>query len=218
MRTRSSLGFFTSLVLLLAPAALAGCGNADDDGGGSDLQWYTTCGDPACGGYTPTPGATLCSDEQAGAACSEDGVRCELPGDDCNTDLLCTDTDPATNCPISRARFKHEIQYLDDAARAAAAGALLDVRLATYRYRGARDDGREHLGFVIDDLPANSPAVAADGQHVDLYGYTSMTVAALQAQAGEMQRLQAEVAALRREIAELRRAAGTPGAAAGSLD
>lgn len=218
MRTRSSLGFLTPLVLLLAPAALAGCGNADDDGGGSDLQWYTTCGDPVCGGHTPTPGATLCSDEQAGAACSEEGVSCEIPGDDCNADLLCTDTDPTTNCPISRARFKHEIQYLDGAARAAAAGALLDVRLATYRYRGARDDGREHLGFVIDDLPASSPAVAADGQRVDLYGYTSMTVAALQAQAEEMQRLQAEVAALRRELAELRRAAGARGAAAGSLD
>jgi hypothetical protein len=206
MRTRSSLGVLIPLVLLCVPAALAACGNADDDGGG-DLQWYTTCGDPVCGGHTPTPGATPCSDEQAGAACGEAGARCEIPGDDCNADLLCTDTDPATNCPISRAAFKREIQYLDDAGRAAAASALLDLRLATYRYRGARDDGRDHLGFVIDDLPARSPAVAADGQRVDLYGYTSMTVAALQAQAAQVQRLQAEVDALRRELAALRPAA-----------
>jgi hypothetical protein len=200
MRVSSRLDLLMYLVLLIA---LAGCGDEED---GNDLQWYQTCGDPVCGGYTPTPGAPVCTSEQAGAACSQDGIRCEIANDDCNADLLCTDSDPAINCPISRERFKHAIQYLDDAGRQAAAEALLDVRLATYRYRGGRDDGRDHLGFVIDDLPADSPAVRPDGQHVDLYGYTSMAVAALQAQAEEMQRLQAELAALQREIAALRRA------------
>jgi hypothetical protein len=203
MQASSRLRFLTCLVLLTAPAMLTGCGDEDDS---SELQWYQTCGDPVCGGYTPSPGATVCTDEQAGAACSKDGILCEIPNDDCNADLLCTDSDPAINCPISQKRFKHAIQYLDDAARRAAAEALLDVRLASYRYRGARDDGGDHLGFVIDDLPVDSPAVHADGRHVDLYGYTSMTVAALQAQAEQMQRLQAELTALRREIADLRQA------------
>jgi hypothetical protein len=39
--------------------------------------------------------------------------------------------------------------------------------------------------------------VAADGEHVDLYGYISMAVAALQVQAQEIAALRAEVKALK---------------------
>jgi Chaperone of endosialidase len=200
--------FFSCLVLLAAAAALAGCGSGDDGGGPPDSgapQWFTTCGDPACGGYTPTPGATVCTDQQVGQACGALDTRCEIPDDSCNADLLCTTSDPATNCPISQARFKHAIEYLGGEERGAAAAALLDLRLATYRYRGARDDGRRHLGFVIDDLPAGSPAVHVDGRHVDLYGYTSMAVAALQTQAEHVQRMEDRMAELEREVDTLRR-------------
>jgi hypothetical protein len=200
---------FFSCLVLLAATAFAGCGSGDD-GGRADsgaAQWYTTCGDPACSGYTPTPGATVCTNQQVGQACSEANATCEIPDDSCNANLLCTTSDPATNCPISRQRFKHAIQYLDGQERGAAAAALLDLRLATYRYRDARDDGRRHLGFVIDDLPAGSPAVHADGQHVDLYGYASMAVAALQTQAEHVQRMEARMAELEREVDALRQAA-----------
>ena len=198
--------FFACLVLLAAAVALAGC-SSDDDGGQPDAgppQWFTTCGDPACGGYMPTPGATLCTDQRVGQACGPLDSSCEIPGDDCNADLLCTTSDPATNCPISQARLKHGIDYLDGAEGGAAAAALLDLRLATYRYRDVRDDGRRHLGFVIDDLPAGSPAVHAGGRHVDLYGYTSMAVAALQTQAEHVQRMEARMAELEREVEALR--------------
>jgi hypothetical protein len=200
--------------VLIVPAALAACGDVEPAPDARPaLQWYTTCGDPACGGYSPTPGATLCSSEQAGQACGQADARCEIPNDDCNADLLCTDGDPAINCPISRQRFKHAIRYLDTGDRQAAAAAVLELPLATYRYRGVRDDGRQHLGFVIDDLPAGSPAVHADGQHVDLYGYTSMAVAALQAQAERVQALEAQMAALQAELAALRQAPSCPAAA-----
>src|SRR5439155_22412171 len=61
-----------------------------------------------------------------------------------------------------------------------------------------------HLGFIIDAVGA-SPAVAADGGHVDLYGYTSMAVGAIQAQQRRIDALTREVAALRAELARLRR-------------
>jgi hypothetical protein len=204
---RLSRVFVSCLALLAAAAALAGCDGDDDPGGQPDAsapRWFTACGDPVCGGYTPTPGATVCTNQQVGQACSPLEARCEIPDDDCNADLLCTTSDPATNCPISQARFKHAIEYLEPEERGAAAAALLDLRLATYRYRGGRDDGRRHLGFVIDDLPAGSPAVHADGLHVDLYGYTSMAVAALQTQAEHVQRMEARMAELEREVEALR--------------
>jgi hypothetical protein len=71
------------------------------------------------------------------------------------------------------------------------------VKLARYRYT-TNAAAPERLGFVIDDSP-HTPAVAPDATHVDLYGYTSMVVAAVQAQAKQIE-------ALRREVAELRQA------------
>ena len=72
------------------------------------------------------------------------------------------------------------------------------VRLATYRYKGEPALGTSHLGFIIDDLGA-SPAVGSDGTHVDLYGYASMAVAAIQIQQRRIEALEREVAALRNE-------------------
>lgn len=73
----------------------------------------------------------------------------------------------------------------------------MKIRLTAYRYKGG--DPRARLGFIIEDV---EPSPAADSAHgrVDLYGYISMAVAALQAQDREMQRLQAEVKALKRQI------------------
>lgn len=189
--------------VLLALTCACVAGACDNDDGGADaaaqLQWYQTCGDPACGGYAPTPGATLCTTEMEGASCSERDARCEIANDDCNTDLQCTDSDPATMCPISRRRFKRDIRYLDSAQRDALVRQLLDTRLATYQYRSEAGATRPHLGFLIDDQP-HSPAVLPSGERVDLYGYTSMAVAAIQAQAEQIQRLEAEIARLQRAL------------------
>ena len=67
--------------------------------------------------------------------------------------------------------------------------------LARWRYRGAMDDGREHVGYVLEDAPGIPASDERRGQ-VDLYGYTSMAVAALQAQQREIDELRAEVRAL----------------------
>jgi hypothetical protein len=159
----------------------------------AELQWYETCGDPVCRGWTDS-GLPRCATETVGASCSEAGALCD-PVDLCNAHLLCADADPRLQgCPISRAAYKQDVRYLGAADRDRLRDELLRFRLATYRYRGAPE--REHLGFVIED---EEPSAAIDSprDQVDLYGYTSMAVAALQAQADE-------ISALRREVGELR--------------
>jgi hypothetical protein len=70
------------------------------------------------------------------------------------------------------------------------------VKLATYRYTAQGPQGARHLGFIIDDDP-QSPAVDAQRDMVDLYGYLSMAVATLQQQQAEIRTLKAEVQALK---------------------
>jgi hypothetical protein len=58
--------------------------------------------------------------------------------------------------------------------------ALLSVKLASFKYKLGDPSG--HLGFIIEDMPDGSPAVLGSRQRVDLYGYLSMAVAAIQQQ------------------------------------
>ena len=83
---------------------------------------------------------------------------------------------------VSRRALKADISYVDDAERADLARQALQIPLATYRYR--------HLGFIIDDQPATSPAVQQDRTHVDEYGYTSMLLATVQEQQRQLDALQ----------------------------
>ena len=55
-----------------------------------------------------------------------------------------------------------------------------------YRYKDGPE--RQHLGFIIEDV---EPSPSVDSQHdqVDLYGYTSMAIAALQEQHHEIESL-----------------------------
>ena len=194
------------LFLGSALGILAGptCGGGEEDSGsqGQDLQWYATCGDPVCSGYGgPFDGVPLCSDEGVvvGDTCGEADASCD-PEDGCNALLTCTNEDPTQQtggCPISLAEHKTEIRYLTPEQRESARTALLEMRLATWQYRGDLDDGATHLGFLIDDVGAQSPAVRPDGGHVDLYGYTSLAVAAIQQQQAELEALRKEVQALR---------------------
>ena len=166
----------------------------------SKYQWYSTCGDPVCSGHDPQPGVPKCTTQQVGDACQVPGETCD-PGSDCNQLLICTDTDPQTQpggCPISRASKKTDIQYLTSSQRDNFKNEILGVKLATYKYTQGGENAQTRLGFIIDDNP-QSLSVDRDRDMIDLYGYTSMTVAAVQSQ-------QAEIDALKLQIAELKAA------------
>lgn len=172
--------------------------------------WYQSCGDPVCSGYTgPFTDVPLCTTEVEGDPCPQMGQSCD-PQSDCNALLQCDTEDPQAQtggCPISRVRYKTDIHYLNEETRQVAAEALWATRLATWRYQWDPPTRRARLGFLIDDQ-SESPAVDADGEHVDLYGYTSLVVAALQAEhearLAEQAATQKEIAALRAELAEIR--------------
>ncbi len=160
----------------------------------------------------------LCSTEKAGAACSTANAECD-PKDSCDARLRCTDKDPKQQvggCPISRAAFKQDIRYLDDGQRAQLWRELQSLKLATYRYRDSGPVGAQRLGFLIDDVQRSGGSLAklaVDAEHdqVDLYGYVSLAVAALQVQARQIEALQSEVRQLRQAIAQREADRGTPG-------
>ncbi len=187
--------------------------------GGPCATQKFACDDPAdC-----AAGLVCCVVPNAGSSCvtaaactGQGGAQgCQMKSD-CPANEMCCGVGPtpdyrcmAGGCPISRARYKRDIRYLDGAEEARLRDELLGYPLARWRYRAEPDGAPPHLGFVIDDVvdaQGRSPSVRPDGETVDLYGYTSMAVAALKAQ-------QRELAALRREVAELRRqVAKGPGA------
>ena len=170
----------------------------------SEPQWYLTCGDPVCQGYTgPFDGVALCTTEKVGEGCDTTGETCD-PQNDCNARLTCATEDPTAQpggCPISRRQFKHDIHYLSAAQRADVAADALQLKVATWNYNWDQADAPAHLGFIIDDAP-QSYAVAADGNHVDLYGYTSMALVTVQAQQAQLEAQQAEMAAQKLRMAE----------------
>ena len=104
-------------------------------------------------------------------------------------------------CPVSSRRAKKNIVYLNEIERQRIAGDVARLRLATYEYRDRALAGKRHLGFIIEDVPG-SPAVDRDGNMVDLYGYASMLVAAVQEQARQIADLKAEIAQLKRTSAK----------------
>lgn len=179
---------------MFALLLLAGCPPSPP----ADATWQSTCGDPACrdSGWSDK-GIDACTSEAEGDACDAEGVACD-PHDPCNVTLLCTTEDPAVECPISLRSAKRDIRYLDAAELETLRGRLVGTRLAAWRYEGARDDGREHYGFILDDDPT-LPAADMDRGVVDLYTWATMNAAALQVQ-------ERRIAELERQIAELRAA------------
>jgi hypothetical protein len=137
--------------------------------------WHCFDGPPYCATNRPS----------VGDPCTHEGDSCAITAAfECGqTTLRCTGGTwqaPFESCPVSTARAKRDISYLgpDDVLRLR--DALLGVKLATYKYK--LGDPTEHLGFIIEDTPAGSPAVLASRERVDLYGYVSMAVAAIQQQ------------------------------------
>jgi hypothetical protein len=100
-------------------------------------------------------------------------------------------------CPRSRARYKQDIAYLNEAELRAYRDQLLNMPLASYHYRSA-PHSQPQLGFIIEDI---EPSAAVSGDHVNLYGYLSMAVAAIQVQQAQIHALEQELRALREQVA-----------------
>jgi hypothetical protein len=130
----------------------------------------------ACGS-----GQSCASSLAGGATC---GIRC------CGGD--------AGACPVSRRMYKRDIERLDDDALGRIYDELRNIQLTTYQYKSDPAASPRRLGFIIDDTKTPYP-VNADGNSVNLYGYVSMAVAAIQTQSRELEALRTEIAQLRHE-------------------
>jgi hypothetical protein len=199
-----------ALVLL---CSLSGCGGGTlanlgvPDAGA--LQWFRSCPSPICqagdAGVVPLPGVSACTTQRVGEACAPADAACD-PGLGCGVHLVCAASDPTQKpfgCPISSRELKNDIRYLDAKGLLRVASKLENIRLATYTYK-SDPAARERLGFIIEDDPS-SPAVGDSRSAVDLYGYTSMVVAAMKVQAQKLEKQDAEIKALRLELDALRR-------------
>jgi hypothetical protein len=172
----------------------------------SKVQWHCFDGPAYC--KTPRP--------RVGSTCTNEGEKCAVSEPtECGDPFLACDkgiwTLPAVGCPISTGRAKREIAYVDRDETDQLHEQVMSTRLATYRYKSPAPDGMggndaRHLGFIIEDMPEGSAAVLPSRDRVDLYGYTSMTVASLQHQQREIDALKAELAKLREENAAMKRA------------
>ncbi|MEO8179182.1 MAG: tail fiber domain-containing protein [Deltaproteobacteria bacterium] len=150
--------------------------------GTGTFRWYRSCGAPVCRPEEDAgTGAPACQAQQEGSSCSSGEAVCD-PGLGCGVSLVCAASDPRLapgGCPISRRRFKQDITALSAAERQRLSEELLRLPLVTYRYRDT--DGTPQLGFVIEDVEP-SYAVDAPRDQVNLYGYASLAVLALQEQ------------------------------------
>lgn len=175
------------------------------------LHWYPTCGDPVCGLPPADPGADGCGTIEEGDPCTDPEGVCDL-ADGCGGKLRCArEPFDLDNCPISSARHKMDIDYLTARDLEKVARKVQGIRLATYHYKAQAPDEQKHLGFIIEDDP-RSPAVFTHRDRVDVYGYASMAVAALQVQERRIQVLERELAELRARL-ETSNAAGMCGGA-----
>ncbi|HXT95669.1 MAG TPA: tail fiber domain-containing protein [Polyangia bacterium] len=227
-------GFATALLLLLAgvgcgsvsgnpdAAATGGSspsGGATGTGGSGGAAVHVCSADATC---SRCPSAVCC-----GSTCCGPGEWCDTSGTApicrCGGGDACTDGNscsaPVVNtsnpcgvvccqgsgCPVSRRAYKRDIQPLDRAEIDRVYAQLRDIKLTTYQYKSEPPSAPRRLGFIIDDTKSSYP-VNGDGNSVNLYGYVSMAVAAIQAQSEEIAALRAEVVQLRRDA---RRAAAS---------
>ncbi len=176
-------------------------GGTVDGGPTTNFTWYTTCGDPVC---RVGDGGTPVACPAVGSPCTTKGEMCGDPATaDCGVVQVCDDHDPkggVGGCPISTRKAKEEIAYVDAQALQRLHDETMQMRLATYRYKGPfvdpKDPNAKHLGFIVEDQP-QSLSVDRGHDRVDLYGYMSMAVATMQVQ-------EKELAQLKRELAEVK--------------
>ena len=208
----------TACFAALSAAILFACGGAGSRSSttgsskqaeGPQLFYFYTCGAPVCYAVNGASenGIRACSTEQAGDPCDQAGDECD-PEVGCGVHLLCTDRDPTGQphgCPISKANYKEGIEYLANEDLERYHDQLIALPLATYRYKAATD-ARKHLGFMID---GHESLICVEAEHnmIDVYGYTSMAVAALKVQARQIDELRATVEKLERKLGDKRPAA-----------
>lgn len=179
---------------------------AIDAGPPTTLTWYTTCGDPVC--RPPADGGTPVVCPAVGSACTTKGEMCGDPAtSNCGVIQVCDDHDPkggVGGCPISTKKAKQDIAYVDPAALQRLHDETIQMRLATYRYKGPfvdpSDPNATHLGFIVEDQP-QSLSVDRGHDRVDLYGYMSMAVATMQVQEKRIAQLEREIADVKKTCA-----------------
>jgi hypothetical protein len=137
-----------------------------------------------------------------GDPCTQAGQACAItPPAECGqVTIACTSGTwqlQGGECPISTAKAKRDISYVSPGEAAHLSEELLAVRLARYRYKSGEPSA--HLGFIIEDLPVDSPAVLSSRERVDLYGYVSMAVATIQEQEKRIEKLEHEVSRMKEE-------------------
>lgn len=95
--------------------------------------------------------------------------------------------------PTSLAMFKKDIRPVLPVSEEMLAEQVLSIPISTYLYKDGRNGEKRNLGFLIDQVGQDSPAVAGDGAHVDLYGYTTMLLAAVKCQQRQIEQLQKQL-------------------------
>ncbi len=185
-----------------------------DSGGSSDSGVEAgTCTPPGATCASPCPAGTYCLKQNGptefdlgctpipaacgGAPTCACMASCFCPSSGSNMCTAESNSLVCSNGAVSRREFKRDISYVTRDERAELANEALSTSLATYRYKNEPEGQKRHLGFIIDDKPTSSPAVAGDQTHVDEYGYTSMLLAAVQEQ-------QEQIDALKRELEKIR--------------
>jgi hypothetical protein len=171
-----------------------------------NLAYYATCGDVVCRvgpGTGADSGVASCGSIKTGDPCTVADAMCD-PGTVCGVMLKCATGRLDKNCPISSAAFKKDINYLGAEDLEKLASTAQHIKLATYYYKDQKPEEQKHLGFIIQDDP-NSPAVYTSRDKVDLYGYASMAVAALQVQNKQIAKLERELGELRAELARVKK-------------
>jgi hypothetical protein len=144
------------------------------------------------------PSIPNCTTEKVGDGCTEANERCDGVAT-CGATLICTTSDPTMGpggCPRSRARFKQAIDYLNEQQLREYHAQLVGLPLASYQYKDAPGAGPQ-LGFIIEDI---EPSAAVSGDRVNMYGYLSMAVAAIQVQQEQIGALQRELEAVRAQL------------------
>ncbi|MCF8144423.1 MAG: tail fiber domain-containing protein [Deltaproteobacteria bacterium] len=108
---------------------------------------------------------------------------------------------------ICSREYKEDIRKVDTAAYPMMLAKLVDMELATYKYKKEYGgDGDTKLGFIAEDMPEE--VLSKDGKGVDLYELLALTIGAVKAHQKETDELKAENDALRQEIRQIKAALG----------